>query len=175
MTTPTTWGAWSYTTLLTDYTVNGLLYGTQWTSSTISYSFAGPGSYFSTSTSSGYGPSNGAGEPWNGLASLTTSEMSAVREALSSWAAVANVKFVESADTQSVVGDLRFAYSTAVDSGAQAHAYNPGTSVKGGDVWFNKNGSSYTEVWSKGSYEYQTAVHEIGHSLGLKHPFESSP
>ena len=175
MPTPTSWSSWKYPYFADDANTNALVQGRQWESHTISFSFPTSTSHWSTDPSTGYGPSNGDGEPWNGFAALDASDKTAIRTALASWSAVADLRFVEVVETRSSVGDLRFGYSRAVDSGAQAHAYAPWSGANGGDVWFNVDSSSYNQVWTPGTYEYQTAIHEIGHTLGLKHSFESSP
>jgi serralysin len=48
-----------------------------------------------------------------------------------------------------------------------AHAYLPDGYFKGGDVWIST--SSDFDAPSRGNYAYATALHEIGHALGLKH------
>lgn len=50
-----------------------------------------------------------------------------------------------------------------------AFAYYPGGGV-GGDVFVD----SRTTEFVKGGYNYFTLVHELGHALGLKHPFEGA-
>ncbi|MGB7060277.1 MAG: hypothetical protein WBD58_21415 [Geitlerinemataceae cyanobacterium] len=40
-----------------------------------------------------------------------------------------------------------------------------------GDVWFNPN--VYKKDFEPGTLAYETLIHEIGHALGLKHPFEN--
>jgi Ca2+-binding RTX toxin-like protein len=65
-----------------------------------------------------------------------------------------------------ICGDLRFGFTDV--GNAQAEGFLPGVGA-GGDVWF-----SYTEKsisFAEGSYNYLTLLHEIGHALGLKHPF----
>ena len=55
-------------------------------------------------------------------------------------------------------------------------AYLPADATYSGDVWFSNTASNFTETsWMRGSYEYVAAVHEIGHALGLKHPFDDAP
>ncbi|MDB0016182.1 flagellin [Alphaproteobacteria bacterium] len=77
--------------------------------------------------------------------------------------------------TGNTVGDLRVAFSTSVSSGSAAHAYGPHPSAQGGDIYYgttqmNTNGSAVDFV--RGEHSYITALHEIGHALGLSHPFD---
>ncbi len=177
MATPTTWGNYSSVPLTGNSTVDSLLYGTRWASGTVTYSFGTSESYWSTSTVSGYGPSTGTDEPWSTTFNLTAANRAAVRTALESWASVSNLSFNEVVDSSAVAGDIRFDYANGDIAGVngQAWAYAPHGSVRGGDVWFNTQNSSFTALWSLGSYEYIAVLHEIGHTLGLKHPFDSSP
>lgn len=104
---------------------------------------------------------------------LNSPEKSAVRAALTEWASVANLKFVKVADGENLVGELRFAITDNAGKEA-AHAYFPSTSPSAGDVWF-KNGGWHKNLKAeikKGSYDYLVVLHEIGHAVGLKHPFE---
>lgn len=43
----------------------------------------------------------------------------------------------------------------------------------GGDVWVNP--TIENDSWTVGSYNYEALIHEIGHALGLKHPFDGAP
>ena len=168
MATPASVTPWSVATMSGDQGINALLIGTKWTSSMVTYSFPTYGSTWTTSY--------GDGEPWSAnFSPLFSSDQAAIRTALSSWSAVANLTFVETSDTDTVVGDMRFAYTTtAAGADAQAWAYRPQDSSAAGDVWFSADSTSYTHEWSEGSYRYETAIHEIGHALGLKHPFSTS-
>ena len=172
MATPTSGAAWRATKLSGNPIVDGLLTGTQWASGSLTYSFPTTMSYWSTAPDA-YGPSTGTAGPWSAFyAPLPTGAQFAVRSALEAWASVARLNFAPSVDTQATVGDLRFAYTVdAFMTGADAYAYSPGSGPRAGDVWFNPNGGPGSEFWFDGSYNFLTALHEIGHAIGLKHPF----
>lgn len=172
----------------TNSSLDALLQGLKWGeknltgSLTLSYSFPTDGSYWSTDSGSGYGPSDGSREPWNGFGAFRSLEQQQVRNVLNMISTFTNLKFSEVAESASQVGDIRFGFSSSVSAGAAAHAYSPGGSYNpstsqgtayayAGDVWVNSD-----EYWgfqpSLGSYDYMTLIHEIGHALGLKHAFE---
>lgn len=176
MATPTSETPWTFSNFTGVQNIDALLGGTQWVSKALTFSFPGLTASWSTAVGGGYGPTNGGGEPWSsGYSPLVGSDMAAVRTALQSWQAVSGLTFTETADDSATVGDLRFAYTSGPEmDGAQAYAYFPGSGPIGGDVWFNALGSSAREPWTLGSFEYLTVVHEIGHALGLKHPFDTS-
>lgn len=105
---------------------------------------------------------------------LSSIQQSAARSALEAWAAVANIKWTELAETSLSVGDVRFAWTSVTQSNAWGWGYMPGASSPvSGDIWLSTGGSQGSE-WAAGSYNYQALMHEVGHALGLKHPFEGA-
>jgi serralysin len=169
MPSPTTGSSFIYSSLTGDNLIDALISGVQWEPPTLTYSFPSFTASWSTAEDDGYPDGT---EPWTaGYGALSPGDMSAVQKALTSWANVADLQFAQVADNASVVGDLRFAYAT-LPSDYQAWAYYPFGGASSGDVWFNANSSSYDNEWNAGSYEYLAAIHEIGHALGLKHPFD---
>jgi len=155
--------------------VDSLIYGTSWFSpdfagdfstTRLTYSFVKPGqSYFSTN----YGTEK---EYLNSFA-LSSAQQNAVTSALGAWSAVANVKFTLVSDNISSAGDLRFGGYWGMDDTSAAWAYFPDTTPLAGDVWIGP--TTNNPAPAKGTYDYMTFVHEIGHALGLKHPFEARP
>ena len=135
----------------------------------ISYSFAGPQSVWSTAPGE-YALGGDSAEPWTGFRALSTVEREAARAALDAWSTVANVRFVEVADDAAGSGTIRFGW-TAAGPDEQSHTYEVGEAAKAGDVWLNTD-APWNDGFAPGSYGYSTLLHEIGHTLGLAHPFE---
>jgi serralysin len=164
----------SNVTFTGDHNIDALIYGQKWTSSIISYSVPTSTAVWSNDPNGGYGLTTSDGEPWNSYTPLNEVQTAQFKVALQGWANVANLQFVQSLDNTSTVGDIRigFTKSDSVD-GAQAIAYLPDGSPIGGDIWFNADSTSFGSAFEKGSYSYLTMLHELGHTLGLKHPFES--
>lgn len=101
---------------------------------------------------------------------LDAIQQSAVVRALQSWAAVATITFVEVAESETNVGDFRFAFSSAVGEGIWGYCYYPNNYwASAADVWINPSVADDTD-WAGGSHNELSLIHEIGHGLGLKHP-----
>ncbi len=71
-------------------------------------------------------------------------------------------------------GQLRVAFThLGEESGAWGYAYYPtaGSSAVAGDVWIDP--SHRGESFAPETYNFQALLHELGHALGLKHPFSA--
>jgi serralysin len=101
-----------------------------------------------------------------GYRSFTQTQKSNVSEALTYISSVINVNFVQT-DTPYQSNTLAYAMIQATTSG---HASLPQTGYKGSDVFLNDASNNTTLAAStRGS---NTLMHETGHALGLKHPFD---
>jgi len=139
--------------------IDGLLGGTKW-SGTISYGFPDspsdyPANYF------------GNGEPTGSGFSLAPAAMQqAIIYAVSLIAGYTNASFQY---TGMNGADIAIAQSPAANP--TSYAYYPANAPAGGDIWF---GTAYNySLAALGNYYFATALHELGHALGLKHSQET--
>lgn len=165
--------------------LDALLTGVKWGTSlhsgvTLTYSFPwtyGSSTFVGRNNSGTYSSTNEPDAAYH--FALNSAQQQATRTAMQAWSNVANVQFAEVPDTATSAGDIRVGWTSASDStsaGSKAWgwAYDPsGNYPRGGDIWISSDSSAAKDTdWSVGSYNYQGIMHEIGHSLGLKHPFE---
>ncbi len=158
--------------------INALIQNVKWgqsglgTGATVYYSFP-------TSNSAqlwtGFYRGDSGSEIYNGFTPLSEAQETAAISAFNTWSNFAKLDFIEvSNESYSSVGDIRIANSGVLSAYTYAYAYLPAlNNPVGGDVWFNTSQPiSSGNDYSVGGNGFQTMMHEIGHALGLEHPFE---
>lgn len=136
----------------------------------ISYSFPwadGAASQFTSPYARGENTASVTGAVTSGQAAMIT-------KAFDAWADIANIVFTPVAETAGgTVGDIRIAFTSAVSAGYWGYSLgvSDGRSNAHGDIWIDK--AIIGQSFAPGTYNYMAMLHEIGHSLGLKHPFET--
>ena len=140
--------------------IDGLLGGSRWSGS-ITYSFPdSPTDY----PSSGYSQTN---EPAvSGFSSAPTQMQAAINYAIGLIKGYTNIS-ISYAGTNTA--DIQIAQSPAANP--TSYAYYPGNYSAGGDIWFG-TAYNYSQA-ALGNYYFATALHELGHAVGLKHSQET--
>ncbi len=108
------------------------------------------------------------------LFGLDANQASLLDLAFSKWEDVADLNFSKLTETEAgQVGDIRVAFSSDVNPWwGWAKLSSSGYNNAHGDIWISTDVAS--DDWHEGSYALNALVHEIGHALGLDHPFDGT-
>jgi serralysin len=142
-----------------------------WGGAVVTFSVAGAGS-----TWPGYTAAEEPSDPH--YSTLNAQQAGRFAAAAAAWDAVAGISLVQTNDA-SQPGQIRVAFTDVdnfqTDNNVWGYAQSPPFqagpgSTQAGDIWIDdgKAGSSFAAT----GYDYMATLHELGHALGLKHPFE---
>jgi hypothetical protein len=135
--------------------INGLLSGFAWGTQNITFSFP--------TSPSNYGPGYGSNEPQSGFHAFNAAQQTVARYALGLISQYTLLTFTQIPETNSSHAMIRLADSRVPST---SWTYYPEAIKEGGDVWI---GNTANVVPTKGSYAFESILHEIGHAVGLKH------
>ncbi|WP_445503994.1 M10 family metallopeptidase C-terminal domain-containing protein [Microvirga sp. G4-2] len=150
-----------------DQDVLALFSGSQWASGTITYSF--PDSRWDyewiNPSASGFKPVSQATQTaFHGIFKGAAGVMS-----LTSLESFTNATFVYAGRNGADIKLSGFQPGSVIN---RSHGYYPGVPVYGGDTWIT-NADETPNFNILGTYQYYLFLHELGHSLGMKHAHES--
>jgi len=108
-----------------------------------------------------------SGQDGNGFQEMTAAQKDAVRQAFAYYGKLINVSFTEVQGA----GDINFGTNTQASSAG--YAYLPNASGTKDQTYLylaNNVATNGDQGMQPGGYGWETILHEIGHTLGLKHP-----
>ncbi|WP_109108551.1 M10 family metallopeptidase C-terminal domain-containing protein [Azospirillum sp. TSO35-2] len=145
--------------------IDSILYGTKWTSTSLTYSFP-----TAASDLSDYSLENSLNPTY--FDTLNSSQKLVFKEVLEAWSAISGLSFTEAATPSDA--DLRIYWYRSPDNPTARVVDFPSAAPEGGDLQLgNSVWPGAGSDWSAGAYGYFTLLHELGHALGLKHPHDS--
>ncbi|HZF96445.1 MAG TPA: M10 family metallopeptidase C-terminal domain-containing protein [Allosphingosinicella sp.] len=149
-----------------DRNVDATLIGSKWGVHELTFSFPTSGSNY-----------NGLGYDSNGVSlyhlELGSLQQAAARAGFAQIAALTGLTFTEIVETDTIHAHFRISQSGDADVGSAYGGFPSDTRGVAGDIWFGRTSQPYYDLQVKGTWGFSTMLHEIGHTMGLKHGHQS--
>jgi Ca2+-binding RTX toxin-like protein len=142
--------------------VDATLIGSKWGTTNLTFSFPTSGTNYGDYTFDSNGVSNYHVDAGTQL-------QAAARAAFAQLSALTGLTFTEISDTDSVHANIRISETADADVPSAYGNFPSDTRPFAGDIWFGRNNQPYYDLAAKGTWGFSTMMHEIGHTMGLKH------
>jgi serralysin len=103
----------------------------------------------------------------NGYTAFSNVQIARTQEALRYIEGIIDVRFVQTTNT---AAPNVFSFASNTQYGSGGYAFYPSTTFYGSDVFLNN--TSYNATLGDGTFGTYVLIHEMGHALGLRHPFD---
>jgi Ca2+-binding RTX toxin-like protein len=142
--------------------IDAVLIGSKWGTQNLTFSFPTAGSNY-----------NGSGYDTNGVSNyqlqLGAMQQAAARASFAQIAAATGLTFTEITETDTVHANIRISQTGDNDVGSAYGGFPSDTRGVAGDIWFGRSSQPYYDMATQGTWGFATMMHEIGHTMGLKH------
>ena len=103
----------------------------------------------------------------NGFTPFTVTQQARTVDAFTYIASLLDLQFNKVSDPAS---KNTFTFASNIQSNSGGYASPPSSSFEGSDIYLNK--VDYNDTLADRTYGALVLIHEVGHALGLKHPFD---
>ncbi|NWH08302.1 MAG: M10 family metallopeptidase C-terminal domain-containing protein [Alphaproteobacteria bacterium] len=138
--------------------IDGIISSLAWSTNSLTFSFPTSALFYEYTL-----------EASNNFEPLNAQQQAVVRSFYDMIESICGLTFTEITETATTHADLRFAMS---DEPSTAYASYPWYDAQAGDSWYNNSSGTYDDP-DMGTYAFSTFMHEMGHTLGLKHGHET--
>ncbi|WP_441968224.1 M10 family metallopeptidase [Microvirga sp. 2MCAF38] len=151
--------------LSNDPSIDGLLSGVAWGGNTLIFSFPTSASVYDSDGNIANGITYG--NETNSFQEANIDQKNTLSYALGLIETYTNLSFLAPNETTTFSGAIRFALTT---SWSTAAGYYPEGFFASGDIWMNSGQINPTyQTPAPGNWGFATILHEVGHTMGLKH------